>query len=221
MLFGNEINGTGGGHAAGKTVDALLLEVGDQVRVVGDYGEGVAGRDEGVGTVDHVTVAVAVGGGAKVYIVFVDSFNEGVGVNEIWVWVPTTEVGGGLAVLSAAAGKAEFFFENSNAIGAGDAVEAVKEHFEVVMAGEKLFDQGEVEDVLEHGDVVSCGVDYLNIQASVASEANGVDVYLLNLSNFVGCESLRGSKNLVCDGFWGWSSICEIIFDTKISVWSC
>ena len=40
-----------------------------------DYGERVAGADEAVRAVDHVAVAVAVGGGAELDVVLVDGLD--------------------------------------------------------------------------------------------------------------------------------------------------
>jgi len=56
-----------------------------------------------------------------------------------------SEIGFGNAVLSAV-GETEFLFEDVDAVGAGDAVEAVEEDFEVWVLGDEGFDEGEVED---------------------------------------------------------------------------
>lgn len=64
----------------GEVVDIVFLEVGNEVGVVGDDGEGVIGGDEGVSIVDYVVVIVIIGGGIKGDVVFIDDFDEGVGV---------------------------------------------------------------------------------------------------------------------------------------------
>lgn len=131
MLLGHEVDSARCRHAARETVDALLFEVGDQFCVVGDDGEAVAGRDEGVGAVDHVAVAVAVRGGSELDAVFVDGGHERVGVYEVGVWMSAAEIGGWDAVLGGAAGKAEFLFEDGDTVGARDAIEGVEEDFEI------------------------------------------------------------------------------------------
>lgn len=85
------------------------------------------------------------------------------------------KVGAGLAVLRSAT-EAELLFEDGLSIGPSDAAEAIEEHFEVGVGAEEFLDSGEVEDVLEHGDIVGGAVDDFDLERTIGACANGGDV---------------------------------------------
>lgn len=216
---GDEVDGAGGRHAAREAVDALFLEVGDELGMVSNNRQAIARGDEGVGAVDHVAVAVAVAGGAEVDVVRVDDLDEGVGVGEVGVGVAAVEVGRGDAVLGAV-GEAELALEDGLAVGAGDAGEAVEEDLEVLVLGEEALDQVEVEDVLQHLKVVGDGVDDLDLEGAVGASADRGDVDLGDVGDFVGGQGFGDLEDAVRDGLWGWTAVGEVVLDTEVVLWA-
>lgn len=166
LLLRDKVDSTRGGHASGKTVDALLLEPGNELGVVSNDGQAVSGGDESVSTVDHVTVTITIAGSTEVDAVLVNCVDERFGVDKVGVGVVAAEVGLGHAVLGAV-GDAELFLEDVDTVVAGNTAQAVKEKLEVGVVLEKLLDQVEVEDVLEHFKVVLGRVDNLDLKRSV------------------------------------------------------
>lgn len=173
--LGNEINGTAGRHGTSKAVDTVLLEVGDEVSIVGDDGQRVARRNKGIGAVDHVSVAITIGSSTEGNVVLVDNLDEGVGIGEVRVGVATTKVGAGHTVLGRV-GQAEFLLKDSLAVGASDTVEAIEEDLEVGVGREELLDQVKVEDVLEHSNIVGRAVDDLDLEVAISLGTDGRDV---------------------------------------------
>lgn len=216
--LGDAVNGTGSGHGAGKTVDTLLLEPGNELGVVRNDGEAVTRRDEGVGTVDHVTVTVTITGSTEVHAVLVNGLNELVGVHEVGIGVTAAKVRLGLAVHGAAGGQTELLDEDVHAVGTGHTVHTVEENLEILVGAEELLDQVEVEDLLHHGYVVRGGVDNLDLQGTVGlgTDAGGVDVADVNI--LVGGEGLGGLVDLVGHRLRGGGTIGQVVLDTEVVV---
>ena len=219
--FRNQVDGAGGRHAARQPVHALLPEVRDQLGMVGDDGERVARRDEGAGAVDHVPVAVTVRGGAELDAALLHRLDERVGVDEIRVRVAAAEVRFRDAVLARGGREAEVLLEDCHAVGAGDAVQAVEEDFEVRVGGEEGLDQREVEDRAQHLGVVGDGVDDLNFERAVGLGTDGVDGELGQLGDLVGGQGLGDGEDLVGDRLGGGGAVGEVVFDAEVRVWSC
>lgn len=87
-------------------------------------------------------------------LALVYGFDERVRVGEVGVWVTAVEIGRGNAVLGAGGWEAEFVLEDCFSVGACDTVESVEEDFEVCVGLEEFLDQGEIEDIFQHFDVV-------------------------------------------------------------------
>ena len=121
------------------------------------------GRDESFVAIDHVAVAVAVGGCAEFYLLAVDGFDERVCVDQVGIWVSAIEVGAGVAVLGATRGEAELGVEDGFTVGSCDAGEAVEEDLEVWLGFEEGFYKVKVENVLQHLNVVGCAINDLNV----------------------------------------------------------
>lgn len=170
-----EVDGTGCRHGTGKTINTILLEVGNQVSMVGDDGQRIAGRDEGVGAVNHVTVTIAVRGCAKGNALLVNNLDKRVRVGEIGIGMAAVEVWAGNAVLGSSS-KAKFLFENGSSVGTCHSVKGVEQDLEVGMRREELLDSVKVKDILEHGNVVGRAVNDLNLEATVCLSTNGLDV---------------------------------------------
>lgn len=210
------VDGTGGGHGARQAVDTLLLEVGDELGVVGNDGQTVTGGDEGVGAVDHVTVTVTITGSTEVDAILVNALDELVGVDQVGVGVATAKVGLGLAVHGAAGGQTQLVDEDVNTVGASDTVHAIEQHLEVLVGLEEIADEVEVEDLLHHGDVVGGGVDDLNLDGAVGLGADGGGVNIGDVNVLVGGEGLGGFEDLVGDGFGGGGAIGKVVLDTEV-----
>lgn len=216
----DEIDGSRSGHGAGETVDAVLLEVGDQVCVVGNDGEGVTRRDKGVGTVNHVTVTITIRGSTEGNVVLVDNFDEGVSIGEVRIRVATVKVGGGFAVLNGT-GEAKLLLEDGLAVGASDTVKTVEEDLEVWVGDEELLDKLKVEDVLEHGDIIGSAVDNLNFKGAIGLSANGVDVDVGDIGQLVRSQGLGGFVDLVRYGLGGGATVGEVVLDAEVVGWAC
>ena len=54
----------------------MLLEIGDQLRMVGNDGQTISGRHEGFSTVYHVAISIPIAGGTKLDAILVNSFNK-------------------------------------------------------------------------------------------------------------------------------------------------
>ncbi len=188
LLFSDEIDGARGGHATREAVDALITEIGNQFGVMCDDCQAITRRDEGVGAVNHISVTVPVRSRAKLDFVLVHGLDEGLRVDKVRVGVATIEVWGRDAILCAARGKAKFFFENSNAVGASDAGEGIEEGFEGRIGVEEGFDEGEVENGFQHCYVVRCGVDDLDFEGAIFFCADCGEVDIGEFGDLVGGE---------------------------------
>lgn len=221
LLLGHEVDGARCGHAAGQAVHPVLPEVGDELGVVGDDGERVARRDEGARAVDHVAVAIAVRGRAERDVLLVHHLDKGVGIGEVGVWVAAVEVWRRLAVLGGIFAEAKFLPEDGGAIGASDTRQAVEEDLEVGILGEELLDQVEVEDVLQHGDVVGRAVDNLHLEAAICLGADSRDVDVRDIGKLVGCKGLGRVVDLVGDGLRSRSTVGKVVFDAEVVLGAC
>lgn len=152
--------------------------------MVSDDGEGVTGRHERAGAVDHVAVTVTVRGSTEVDLVLLDSVDESVGVDKVGVGVEATEVGLRCAVLGATS-DTKLLLEDLDTVVTGDTVEAVEEDLEVLVLSEELLDEVEVEDVLEHLDVVLGAVDDLDLKRAVGLGADGGEINLRDVGDLV------------------------------------
>lgn len=214
--LGHAVDGTGSGHGTSQTVDTLLLEVGDELSMVGNDGQAVAGGDKCVGTVDHVTVTVTIAGGTEVDAVVVNGLDELVGIYQVGIGVTATKVRLGLAVHGAAGGQTEFLDEDVHAVGTGHTVHAVEEHLEVLVGAQELLDQIEIKDLLHHSDVVGGGVHDLDLEGTVALGTNGGGVDIGDVGNLVGGQGLGGGEDLVGDALGGGGTVGQVVLDTKV-----
>lgn len=130
LLLGNEIDRARGGHASCETVDALLLEVWNELSVVRDDSQAVTGRNEAVGAVDHVPVAITVTGRAEVDAILVNRVHKRLGVDKIGIGVVATEIGLGYAVLGAV-WDTELLLKDVDTIIASNTAQAIEEDLEV------------------------------------------------------------------------------------------
>jgi len=162
-LLGHQIHGTRSRHAASQTINTILLEIGNQLAVMGDDGKAVPRRDKGTGAIDHVTIAIAVGGSAERDLILLNRLHQPMCIREIGIWVAAVEVGRGLAVLRRIGAQAQLSFKDGLAVGARDARETIKKDLEIGMSGEKPLDQIEIEDVLEHLNVISGTIYHFNL----------------------------------------------------------
>ena len=142
-------------------------------------------------------------------------------VDQIGVGMASSEVGRRNAILGAAAGKAKLLFEDCDAVGAGDTIESVKEDLEVFAGGKEFLDEGKVEYVFEHLNVIACGIDDFHFDGAIGSGAYGGHVDIGDIGYFVFGERFRSSKDLAGDGLWCGCSIGEVIFHAKVLVWPC
>ena len=110
--------------------------------------------------------------------------------------------------------------EDSLSVWASDTREGIEEDFEVGVRLEKLLDEREVEDIFQHLSVVGARIDDLDLEGTICLCANCVDVNIWDIGDLVGSKFLGCFEDLVCDGFWSWSSVCEIVFDSEIILWS-
>ena len=218
LSLSDTVNGAGGGHGAGKTVDTLLLEPGDQLGVVGNDGQAVTGGNKSVGTVDHVTVTITVTGSTEVDAVLVDSLDELVGVDKVRVGVTAAKVRLGLAVHGAGGRETELLDEDVHAVGASDTVHTIEEDLEVLVGAEEVLDQVKVEDLLHHGHVVGSGVDDLDLERTVGLGADDGGVDIGDIDVVVGGEGLGGFVDLVGNGFRGGGTVGQVVLDTEVVV---
>lgn len=179
-------------------------------------GQAVTGRDEGVGTIDHVTVSVTIASRAEVHAVLVDGFDKLVGIHKVRVGVTAAKVRLGLAVHSAAGGQTELLDENINAVGTGHTVHTVEQHLEVFVRAQEFFDEIEIKDLLHHGHVVGSRVHNFNLEGTIAFGANGGGVDVWDVGNFVGGQGLGGLVDLVGDRLRGRGTIGQVVLDTEI-----
>ncbi|KAH3672145.1 hypothetical protein WICPIJ_010139, partial [Wickerhamomyces pijperi] len=80
LILSNQVQSTGGRHGSGQTVDTLLLEVWDEISVLGNDSHRVTWRDKGPSTVDHVSITVTVRGSTEGNVFSIDSVNQSLSV---------------------------------------------------------------------------------------------------------------------------------------------
>ena len=221
LRLGDQVHGSRGGHGAGKAVDTLVLEPGDELGVVRNDSQAVTGRHKGVGAVDHVTVTVTVTGSAKVNTVLVHVLDELVGIHQVGVRVTTAKVRLRHTVHRAAARQSQLLDEDIDAVGACHTVHTIKEDLEVLVGAQELLDQIEIEDLLQHGHIVRSRVDNLDLQWAIGLASNVRDLDVRNVGILVGGQGLGGFVDLVGHGLRSRSSIGKVILDTKVIVGTC
>jgi len=154
------------------------------VGVVSDDGEGVTRGDESVSAVDHVSVTITVRSGTEGDVVLVDNLDQRVSIGKVRIGVATVEVGARHTVLCGVA-QAKLLLEDSLSVRASDTVETIEEDLEVWVGREELLDQVEVEDVLEHSNVIGSAVDNFNLEVAVGLGTNIGDVNIRNIGDLV------------------------------------
>jgi hypothetical protein len=185
-----------------------------------DDGQAVTRRNERVRAVDHVAVAIAITGSAEVDAVLVDRVDERLGVYEVGVGVVAAEVGLGDAVLCAV-GDAELLLEDVDTVGASDTAEAVEEDLEVRVLLEERLDEVEVEDVLEHLQVVLGGVQDLDLEVAILLRANLAQVDVWDVGDLVRGEGLGGLVDLVGNALGCRCTVGEVVLDAKVLSGAC
>lgn len=215
LSLGDKVDGARSGHRASEAVDAVLLEVRNELGVVGNDGQRVARRDEGVGAVNHVAVTIAVRGSTERNVVLVDNLNERMGVGQVGVGVAAVKVGAGNAVLCGA-GEAKLLLEDGLAIGASDAVKTVKEDLEVGVRGKELLDGVKVENILEHRGIVGRAVNNLDLESAVGLGADSSNVDIGDGGELVGGQGLGRLKDLVRNGLGGGATVGKVVLDTEV-----
>lgn len=221
LRLGNTVDGTGGGHRTSQTVDALLLEPGDELGVVGNNRQAVTRRDESVGTVDHVTVTVTVARRTEVHAILIHRFHELMGIHEVGVRVATAKVLLGLAVHSTAGRQTELLDKDVHTIWTGHTVHTVEENLEILVGAEELLDEIKVEDLLHHCHVVGRGVDNLHLDGTVGLGANAGSVHIGDVNNVIGGQGLGGLVDLVGDRLGGRGTVGQVVLDTEVGVGTC
>lgn len=141
-------------------------------------------------------------------------------VGKVRVGVAAVEVGAGNTVLCGVA-QSKLLLEDGLSVGTSDAVKTVEEDLEVGVGGEELLDKVEVEDVLEHGNVVGSAVDNLDLEVAVGLGTNIGDVDIRNVGNLVGSQSLGELVNLVGNGLGGRATVGEVVLDTEVILGAC
>jgi len=86
-----------------------------------------------------------------------------VSICQVGVGVSSTEVGGWDTILGGRLGETELIDEDSAGVRTGNAVETIEEDPETLGVKEEVLDQVEVEDRFEEFDVISDGVNDLNL----------------------------------------------------------
>ena len=219
--LGDKVHSPGSGHRSCKTIDTLLLEPRNELGVVGNNGQAVTGRNEGVGTVDHVAVAITVTSSAEVNPVLIHGLHELMSINQIRIRVATCKVRLRRAVHGAAGGQTEFLDEDVDTVRARHAMHAVKQDLEVFVAAQELLDQIKVEDLLHHGHIVCGGMYDLDLQWAVGLGTNRSGVDIGDISDVVGGQRLGHVEDLVGDGLGSGSAIGQVVLDSKVGVGSC
>lgn len=130
---------------------------------------------------------------------------------EIWRWN---------AVLGAVRGETKLGLKDGLSVWASDAMKSIEEDLEVLVVLEKLLDEREIEDLLQHKGVVLSGVNDLNLQIIIGLGANGLNVDIWNIGNLVFGKVLGSLKDLVGDRLWSWSTVCEVVLDTEVVLWA-
>lgn len=187
---------------------------------MGDDGERVTGGDESVGAVNHVSVTISVRSSSKGNVVLVDDFDQGVSVCQIRIGMAAIEIRAGYAVLRGSR-EPELLVEDGLPVWPSHTVESVKEDLEVWVGAEELLDDVEVEDFLEHNNIVGSAVDDLDFEGAVGIGANGGNVNVGDGSKLVRSDSLGRLIDLVRHGFGGRATIGQVVLDTKIVLGAC
>lgn len=84
------------------------------------------------------------------------------------------------------------------------------------MLREELLDEIEVEDVLEHVDVVSSAVDNLHFERAIGLGADGGDINVWDVGEFVGSQGLGDFVDLVGDRLRGRATVGEVVLDAEV-----
>ena len=128
----------------------------------------------------------------------------------------TTEVRGWHAVLGATTRKLQLLLENSNGIWACDTVQCIKKHFEVLVFLQKALDEIEIENLLDHDEVVRDWIDDLDLEGSISLCADRCQIDVWKIRNLITGQVFSYIKDLVRHGLRCGGAIGQIVFDTEI-----
>ena len=93
-------------------------------------------------------------------------------IGQVGVRVPSAEVGGWNAVLGGRLRETELFYEDGMGVWTGNAVQPIEQDVETLRMGKEVLDQVKVEDRFEELDIISDGINDLNLQGSISSFSN-------------------------------------------------
>jgi len=130
-------------------------------------------RHKRVLAIDHVPIAISIACSAKRDVVLVDGFDEGVSVGQVGIWVASSKIGQGFAVLDGRWRKPEFVDEDGAGVRTCDTVQTVKKDLEVFgMFVQELLDEWEIKYPLEESDVISNRVDDGHFRRPISEFSN-------------------------------------------------
>eukprot|EP00968_Pinguiococcus_pyrenoidosus_P006101 scaffold405_cov243-Pinguiococcus_pyrenoidosus.AAC.17 len=197
---------------------------------IGDDCQRVARRHEAAFPENHVAIAVAVAGGAKVWSVRVDlrrfaqsinphSLHEGGRILEVRIRMRAAKVRQRIAPQKLQVPDLENILENLDGVWAGCPMHGVDAEREFGMLSEKVADRGVVELLLEHVDVVFRGIDDMDLHGTEIEGARSREVDLRSV--FHDADRLDGLGFLVDairGGLRGGGAILVVELDAKVLV---
>src|SRR2546423_804034 len=214
-MFRDGINRRARRHRAREARESVAVAGDVRARVLGDDGQGVAGRDEEFAAEYEVAVAVAVAGRAEVgRVVAEQALDQLGGVDEIRVGVMTSEVGQRCAVDDRAGGRAQFFLDDLSRVRAGGGAPRVETHSEA--AAEESAQPVEVEQLLHDGRVVFERVDDEDVCFADARRAFAFEVNVRVFDGEVACDLSGLGVDALGDGFGRGAAVARVVLDAEV-----
>mmetsp|Transcript_138967 Transcript_138967/g.241652 ORF Transcript_138967/g.241652 Transcript_138967/m.241652 type:complete len:418 (+) Transcript_138967:557-1810(+) len=188
-LGSHDVQSTRGRHRTGATLQTIL-ELRNEVRISHDHSQRVRGRNEELGTENHVPVCVTIsscserwnrlaGFDLQAFLVETHVSHQLDGVRQVGVGVAVpsgfgaSEVWQGGAILDRSRCRPQLALQNPHGIGTLDATHAIIGHGEI-WVGHQLLHAFKVEALLQHGQVVLDAVE--NLHGTTIGQLEGLNL---------------------------------------------
>ena len=187
------------------------------MRVGGEHGEAVGGRDEEAAADDEVTVAIAVGGSAEVGRLRAHhQVVKVLGVDEVGIGMMAAEIGARHSVDHAARRRAEVILQDSRGVGSGHGVHRVEAQGQA--AGDGGADGVEIEQRAHQRLVVGDGIDDFDRRRAELDRADHVEIDVGGLDDGEALDQQGAGVDRLGHALGRGAAVAGVVLDAEVAV---